>query len=99
MLGRGIEPPRPGPRVQDPDHAGKSRRSGEVRGSAAAHATVRRIETVPRFGARRPFRPPNRRPNRPPGAVEERRAPTAVQRRPENVDVEIPSRLTVKELA
>src|SRR5438132_13613508 len=54
---------------------------------------------MPRFGARRPFRPPQRRPNRPPGQTEERRAPTMVQRRPENVEVEIPGRLTVKELA
>ena len=53
---------------------------------------------MPRFGARRPFRPPPRR--RPPQAhSEERRAPTVVQRRPENVNVEIPNRLTVKELA
>src|SRR5579885_256705 len=56
---------------------------------------------MPRFGARRPFRPPQqRRPNRPPGGPsEERRAPTMLQRRPENVEVEIPGRLTVKELA
>jgi translation initiation factor IF-2 len=53
----------------------------------------------PRFGARRPFRPPNRRPNRPHVPHEERRAPTVVQRRPEHINVEIPSRLTVKQLA
>src|SRR5919201_1377065 len=57
----------------------------------------------PRFGSRGPFRPGGRRPgapprNRPP-LGEDRRGPTAVQQRRENVPVTLPSRLTVKELA
>src|SRR5438132_5521627 len=57
----------------------------------------------PRFGNRGPYRPGGRRPggpprNRPP-LGEDRRGPTAVQQRRENVPVTLPSRLTVKELA
>jgi translation initiation factor IF-2 len=56
----------------------------------------------PRFG-QRPFRPRGRPGGRPPGRTgptDERRAPTAVQtRRPENIAITIPQRITVKELA
>ncbi|HEY3081047.1 MAG TPA: translation initiation factor IF-2 [Chloroflexota bacterium] len=56
----------------------------------------------PRFG-NRPYRPGGRPGGRPRGRgapSEERRAPTAVQtRRPENVEITIPQRITVKELA
>jgi translation initiation factor IF-2 len=57
----------------------------------------------PRFGSRGPYRPGGRRPggpprNRPP-LGDDRRGPTAVQQRRENVPVTLPSRLTVKELA
>src|SRR4029453_12097957 len=57
----------------------------------------------PRFGSRGPYRPGGRRPggpprNRPPMG-DDRRGPTAVQQRRENVPVTLPSPLTVKELA
>jgi translation initiation factor IF-2 len=58
----------------------------------------------PRFGSRRPYRPggrPGGRPqNRGGQSSDQNRSPAAVQtRRPENVAIEIPARITVKELA